>query len=153
METSFSTILALTIKQIREDRKLTQSEVAELMGMSGAGWGKIENGQATLSIDNIDKFCKLPPISMKLSDLILKAESNCEVLGNNGWQVMFASSVTNDYLLKGLNMHRSLSEDILKKINESETAESVYKQLGSIFDAACNGAEMITKLFDSNNKR
>jgi len=46
------------MKNIREDRDLTQSEVGEVINKSQQGYNHIETGRAELKIDDLIKLCK-----------------------------------------------------------------------------------------------
>ena len=46
------------IKKIREDKNLTQQQIAELIHMHRSNYSKIESGQREISIDAIDKIAK-----------------------------------------------------------------------------------------------
>ncbi|WP_420789086.1 helix-turn-helix domain-containing protein [Shewanella algae] len=145
MNTSFNTVLALTIKQKREEQKLTQAQVAELMGMTSAGWGKIENGQATLSIDNIYKFCKLKEINISVSELIELAESQANELIKSGWVVSSLPTKKDDKLLWGYTFEKSLSSGFnIKAAFVGLTALSPV--LGGVIAAAVMGAELASKV-------
>ncbi|MEL8184992.1 helix-turn-helix transcriptional regulator, partial [Escherichia coli] len=50
MKTSYLTILAFHIRDLREEKGITQLDIANKLGMTSAGWGKIENGKSALSV-------------------------------------------------------------------------------------------------------
>ncbi|WP_052074733.1 helix-turn-helix domain-containing protein [Shewanella mangrovi] len=150
METSFNTVLALTIKQKREEQKLTQAQVAELMGMTSAGWGKIENGQATLSIDNIYKFCQLKEINIDVSSLINLAELRVKELTKAGWSVGTLPKREDDKLLWGYTFDKSLSSNLKVKAAFLGVA-AVSPALGGIISAAVVGAELAGKFFEKKD--
>ena len=45
------------IRNIREDRDLTQSEVGKILNKSQQGYNHIESGRAELKIDDLIKLC------------------------------------------------------------------------------------------------
>jgi len=51
------------MKNIREDRDLTQSEVGEVINKSQQGYNHIETGRAELKIDDLIKLCKFYNVS------------------------------------------------------------------------------------------
>lgn len=59
--------LGTKIKKFRQDKKLTQEEVAEQIGVSSTYVGFIEQGQRTPSIKTADKIARA--LDVKLSDL------------------------------------------------------------------------------------
>ncbi|MEE8743373.1 MAG: helix-turn-helix transcriptional regulator, partial [Rahnella inusitata] len=101
MKTSFLTILAFHIRDIREDRGITQADVAEKLGMTSAGWGKVENGKSSLSVENLLKFCKVAGVGVN-ETLTLSQQSARELL-NKGWSISY-SPVTDDNLIDGKNL-------------------------------------------------
>lgn len=46
------------IRNIREDRDLTQAEIGKLLNKSQQGYNHIEAGRAELKIDDLIKLCK-----------------------------------------------------------------------------------------------
>ena len=51
------------IKNIREDRDLTQAQVGKLLNKSQQGYNHIEAGRAELKIDDLVKLCKFYNLS------------------------------------------------------------------------------------------
>ena len=51
------------IRNIREDRDLTQSEVGKLLQKSQQGYNHIETGRAELKIEDLAKLCNFYNIS------------------------------------------------------------------------------------------
>ena len=51
------------IRNIREDRDLTQSEIGKLLNKSQQGYNHIESGRAELKIDDLKKLCQFYNIS------------------------------------------------------------------------------------------
>lgn len=43
---------------IRQDRKLTQSEMAELIGYSNSAYGRLERGETSVEMEQVVKFAK-----------------------------------------------------------------------------------------------
>ena len=46
------------IKNVREDRDLTQAEIGKLLNKSQQGYNHIETGRAELKIDDLIKLCR-----------------------------------------------------------------------------------------------
>jgi len=46
------------IKKIREDKNLTQQQIAELIHMHRSNYSKIESGQREISVDALNKIAK-----------------------------------------------------------------------------------------------
>lgn len=51
------------LRNIREDRDLTQAEVGKLLNKSQQGYNHIEAGRAELKIDDLIKLCKVYELS------------------------------------------------------------------------------------------
>ncbi len=56
------------IKKVRENKKLTQIEVASKTGMNANYYAKIERGEANASIDILLKIAKV--LGIKFSDIL-----------------------------------------------------------------------------------
>ena len=53
----------IRIKNIREDRDLTQAQVGKLIHKSQQGYNHIENGRAELKIDDLITLCRFYDLS------------------------------------------------------------------------------------------
>ena len=53
----------IRLRNIREDRDLTQREVAKIINKSQQGYSHIEEGRAELKIDDMIKLCKFYGVS------------------------------------------------------------------------------------------
>ena len=51
------------IKEIREDRDLTQAEVGRVLNKSQQGYNHIETGRAELKIDDLVRLCRFYGLS------------------------------------------------------------------------------------------
>ena len=51
------------LKDIREDRDLTQAEVGRVLNKSQQGYNHIETGRAELKIDDLVKLCRFYDLS------------------------------------------------------------------------------------------
>lgn len=51
------------MKNLREDRDLTQNEVAKIINKSQQGYNHIENGRAELKIEDLIKLCRYYGVS------------------------------------------------------------------------------------------
>lgn len=80
---------AVTLKKIREQKKLTQTEVAEKLEISQSVYARIESGKIKLRFDHLQKFSELVGMSvteiMAFPDIIdheksVFTEIDCEKL-------------------------------------------------------------------------
>jgi transcriptional regulator with XRE-family HTH domain len=53
----------IRLRNIREDRDLTQREVAKIINKSQQGYSHIEEGRAELKIDDLKKLCAFYKVS------------------------------------------------------------------------------------------
>jgi transcriptional regulator with XRE-family HTH domain len=54
--------------QIREERKLSQSEMSELLGMSGSAYSRLERGETSLSFEELPNVAK--SLGLGVQDLL-----------------------------------------------------------------------------------
>lgn len=97
-QTSVLTMMGLIFKESRLEKNITQSSIAKHIGMTSAGWGKLENGKASLSVENmmlVCSFLEIPPTQLFSSIEILTKD-----LENEGWDVHI-NRIDNDGLLIG----------------------------------------------------
>jgi transcriptional regulator with XRE-family HTH domain len=57
-----------TIKKIREEKGLTQQQIAELVHMHRSNYSKVENGERELSVDAVNKIAKY--FGMTMDELV-----------------------------------------------------------------------------------
>ena len=53
----------IRMKNLREDRDLTQKEVAQIINKSQQGYSHIEEGRAELKIEDLIKLCRFYGVS------------------------------------------------------------------------------------------
>lgn len=61
------------LRELREDRDLSQAQVGKLLNKSQQGYAHLENGKARFSIDDLIKLCEFYEVS---SDYILGLPKN-----------------------------------------------------------------------------
>ena len=54
------------MRNIREDRDLTQKQVGEIINKSQQGYNHIETGRAELKIDDLIKLCRFYNVSAEI---------------------------------------------------------------------------------------
>ncbi len=67
----------IRIRNLREDRDLTQAQIAKILNKSQQGYAHLENGKAELSIKDLKDLCKYYNIS---ADYILGLSDNPKTL-------------------------------------------------------------------------
>ncbi len=58
-----SEILAKRLREVRENRRKTQQDMAKMLGISSVGYGGWERGDAEPSISNLVKLCQFFDVS------------------------------------------------------------------------------------------
>ena len=98
--TKLSSIIILIIKEIRLERGLNQSYLAENCGKTISAWTKIERGENPLTIEIFSRVCNafnIPP-----SSVFITAERHLTFFYNKGWAII-SQPITfkEDNLLQG----------------------------------------------------
>lgn len=63
------------LRQVREDRDLTQAEIGRLLNKSQQGYNHIEAGRAELKIDDLKTLCRFYCLS---ADYLIGLSDNAE---------------------------------------------------------------------------
>ncbi|MGR5238631.1 helix-turn-helix transcriptional regulator [Vibrio alfacsensis] len=103
-ETSLLTVIGLCLKELRIKREITQGEMAKHIGMTNAGWGRLENGKASLSVENMIRACHF--LDMTPQDFLIETSEISERLKSNGWQV-HDQRIETDCLIAGREVEAS----------------------------------------------
>ena len=131
--TTVNTIISLLLKQARENAGLSQTDISKRLNITSAGWGKIEKGQSSISVDNLFASCRELGISPEV--LIRKAEKLSKELKSDGWHIE-QKRVEEDGLLIGSNLNKSMSTTGLFSVATSATVA------GGILGAALSGYKL-----------
>lgn len=103
VETSLMTVMGLCLKELRLKREKTQSDLATYIGMTNAGWGKLENGKASLSVENLMLVCEY--LNMEIDTFFSYINKIKEDLESKGWCVQI-KRVENDGLILGREFYK-----------------------------------------------
>ena len=76
----------IRIKNLREDKDLTQKDVAKVINKSQQGYSHIEEGRAELKIDDLIKLCKFYGVS---ADYMIGMTDDKQYKSNLIFQVAF----------------------------------------------------------------
>jgi len=96
--TSYLSVLGLTLRDMRENLGIKQKPVAEALSMTTAGWSKIEKGQSDISAANLNKVAKV--FDMSASSILEQVEISIKVLEKDGW-IVSNDKLEEDDLNKG----------------------------------------------------
>lgn len=111
-------IFSIRLKLVRLERRLTQAEVADVIGMSSSGYTKIEQGHREPSLQTLVRICDVLGVS---SDYLLGRVAVLSDITDND------NDDDDDRLAKILFMQADISKQIdilLRKKNEQEKEDS-----------------------------
>ena len=94
--TCYNTIISLLIRQYRETAGKSQKEMSEKLGITAAGWGKIEKGQSTISAGNVLHICNI--LSIAFGDFYAQVAATEKALEEEGWRVKRELQIEDDTL-------------------------------------------------------
>lgn len=72
--------LRQNIRDFREDKNLTQADVAEKLGMSVTGYAKLERGESQIRVERLEQIAQI--LDVKPSELMY-ADTNGVIVFNN----------------------------------------------------------------------
>ncbi len=105
---------------IREDRKLTQTEMADLLGLTTSTYQRVERGMASVELDQLVQFARHLDIPiMELLPEILSLHNNYNGTGRGG-QLIFGNQYIYNY---GTDVDEKLqneNEALRKRIDDLE---------------------------------
>lgn len=67
----------IRLRQIREDRDLTQTEIGKILNKSQQGYNHIETGRAELKIDDLKLLCRYYKLS---ADYVIGLSDNPKII-------------------------------------------------------------------------
>ena len=88
-ETSYHAILGQVLRELRRAKGKDQSEIAQKMGINRSSWSQIENGNATVNTQQLQKIGAI--FKMEASAIMLKADSIAKSLEDRGYKVHYDS--------------------------------------------------------------
>lgn len=145
-ETSLLTVMGLCLKELRMKREITQSEMAKHIGMTNAGWGRLENGKASLSVENMVLACHF--LDTTPENLFIEINEVTEKLKLQGWEVHI-KRVEQDGLIAGRELESSYEKikaiPVVGGLTCAIAAVAVTGPVGSIVGASVAVAEKMKK--------
>ena len=88
-ETTYHAILGRILRELRKNKGMDQSEIAEKMGMNRSSWSRIENGSTITNIQQLQKIGRI--FDMEASKILLKADDIANSLKDKGYIVHYDS--------------------------------------------------------------
>jgi transcriptional regulator with XRE-family HTH domain len=83
--TSFHTILRLLLRELRDEFRVSQAHINQLLGRSAVPWGKVETGDADVALEHLLTVCHV--CNVRPSTLLQVAEEYVLLLEKDGWYV------------------------------------------------------------------
>lgn len=113
-ETSTTTVLGYLFEERRKNLRKTQKDIAEKLGITSAGWGKIEHGKSSLSVENMFVACEA--LDIKPIQLMTNLDAFIEILETEGWTI-HTKKIENDglILVREINNSANKYNDITTK--------------------------------------
>lgn len=80
---TYDSIVSIAVANIREQKGITQADLAEAVGVSPSTWSRIESGQTGLSLDQLkkasDRLGFKPHEVLQISDMLIEKVPDVEV--------------------------------------------------------------------------
>lgn len=130
------------LRQLRNERRLSQNDVAKKLCLSKNAYAKLENGETKITLERIVKLAEIFEINiMELIEKLLSGVSNSNfvMMGDNNGNVIYNS----DSLLAAEN--KRLHDLLQSKENELKSKESenqALKDLVALLKAQIAGNQM-----------
>ena len=109
---------------IREDRKLTQSEMADLLGLPTSTYQRVERGMTSVELDQLVQFARQLNIPiMELLPDILSLHNNYNGSGQGG-QLIFGNQYIYNYGSDVDDKLKQENEELRIRLEELENGNS-----------------------------
>lgn len=136
--TSKEMITLLLLKQYRLDKNMSQAAFAKELGMTRAGWGKIENNNTSLTMEMFFRVCDMHNTSPQR--VLQRVNDHIKVLVDRGWTVS-SESVEGDDLFRFTqiqdNFIQALGFETLPVPDYYKEASEKYLLAECILKAVC----------------
>ncbi len=104
------------IRQLREKNKLSQDDMAEKLGMSKNGYGKIERGQSDLSLTRLEQIASI--FEIDVAELINTSDKEMAFIIGENHGVMQNNYNYDNSEIEKLNLIIQHKEEMINKLNE-----------------------------------
>ena len=125
--------LRQNIRDIREDKNLTQAMMAEKLGLSETGYAKVERGESRLDIDRIQKIANI--LESSIADLIpfgddsIVACNNSDFSNSTNFSLILGSAEL-EHAIISLKHQLSAKDDIIETLKKQiNTLEQVIENI------------------------
>ena len=86
-ETTYHAILGQTLKELRKNKGMDQSEMAKRMNINRPSWSKIENGGMIANIQQLNKAAEI--FDIEVNEILLKVDVIANSLKEKGYIVHY----------------------------------------------------------------
>ncbi len=116
------------IRQLREKNKLSQDDMAEKLGMSKNGYGKIERGQSDLSLTRLEQIANI--FEIDVTELIKTSDKEMAfIIGENHGGVMQNNYNSEQVEIEKLNLIISHQQEKINDLQKIITQKDEYIDL------------------------
>ena len=88
-ETTYHSILGQILKELRKNKGMDQSDIAEKMGMNRSSWSRIESGNTMVNIHQLQKVGAI--LQMEANEILQKADTIANTMKDKGYTVYYDS--------------------------------------------------------------
>ncbi|MEG9489758.1 helix-turn-helix transcriptional regulator [Mannheimia indoligenes] len=129
--------LRQNIRDFREDKHLTQADMAEKLGMSVTGYAKLERGESQIRVERLQQIAQI-------------LEVNVEELMENGNQGTVVFNNSNDNFSNSSNFSLSLGNPVLE--SEIKHLKYIIEAKNELLDARDREIESLKSQISVLNK-
>lgn len=84
--TSYSSILGQMIAQARNERSLSQEQLASSLGITQTAWSRIERGVTSITAEQLRRVANV--LQCKPYEIVHKADEAVEKATDSGWEIV-----------------------------------------------------------------
>jgi len=85
--TTYSAVVGGILKQLRDEKGIDQRTMAEAMGVTQAGWSKLESGKSVLSTVQLAKAAAI--LGVQTKDVVEYADATIAKIKDGGMEVTY----------------------------------------------------------------
>ena len=129
---NYSTVCLLALKDVRLERGVHQSHIAQFVGKTPSAWAKIESGQSPLLMDTLFGACLAMNITP--SHFLAVVERLCQAFNYHNWYFYAADLQGEDELLPLIQEYFASSgfENLKHRPNDRLTVQAFSNTISSI---------------------
>lgn len=107
-------MFAKRLKQLRKNKKITQEDMSNMLGISRQGYGKYENGKAEPDHDTLVKIANYFKVS---ADYLLgRTDTSLSTTENDGG-IKFEDEDEREFIMQQLDQYRKIKKRIQERLD------------------------------------